>query len=1049
MSCRRDLYKRNIVYFKRYYRLLLWSVVVAVAVIVGSLTVGDSVRGTLRGLVEERLGQTETIIFAQESFLDERIMSDPLFSEAKGYLLVEGFVAHEGRLLPVMVWGTKDESLESGQMLINEPLEKEMGGVPEGEVVLRLPAEGLVPSGSMFVTDTYTTSLRLGVQGVRSAEEGGNVNLRTEQVQPFNVFVPHAALAEAMGVDGRINIVMSERAITEEEWHAVWQKEDSGIEIGRREDGAEITSSRIFLQEQVVQSVLRDNPTANRLYSYLGNSIRSKSGELVYSFVTAMECYRGRELAADEAIVSDYTARRLGLKVGDAVSLSYFKMGDWKNLSTDSVKLRVGQIVPLAELVEDKSLSAEFPGLSDVERCTEWDSDLPLDMDLITDEDEAYWSEYRQTPKMIVPYAAVKDDWSDDYGSATAIRVESEEVDLKALRPEMFGVQVIHPQQQSMAAAENGVDFSSLFLALGFFIITSALLLQFGPLAEMYEQREEQIRTLSTIGFTRREIGRMLWREALPVVAVGAVAGIVGGVIYSGVILWLLEGVWSGATHTSAFRMSVEPLTLTAGVVAGVVLSLGVLAWAIRDAITEKRVAKQRTEGKASAKVWLVLSAVAAVVLYAYAVVGEGSLVAAVVAGLMTMIAAVMWVDYRMVSQRRRDGERARVDEPRLASAALSARRRQIMLSLVTMAFGVFIVFVVGLNRRSFGESANLQGATGGYTLWCESSVPLQHDPSTEDGRERLGLKEEWQAEMEVMPCFRFQADDASCLNLNKVSKPTVLGVDFEQMRGRGFDFGRSIFDGDVIDGLRQSLAEGEYPALVDETVLMWSLGMKLGDRIEYVGQDGTTRTIVLAATLKGSLFHGNVLIDKEFFNQVWPEVNGCSLFLVGTEKEQTAQMKNFISQSLYEYGMRVTEAGVRLRSINEVTDTYLSIFMTLGSVGLLLGLISFVVIIRKNLTRSLTDVRQYLLLGFGRERIERMLYEENVFAARWAIVIGVVGAIVGIGRQWMAVGGWIWIGGVVVVAALWFVAQWFVAAEVKECLGGVDDQFINQKEIV
>jgi putative ABC transport system permease protein len=213
MSCRRDLYRRNIVYFKRYYRLLLWSVVVAVAVIVGSLTVGDSVRGTLRALVEERLGRTETIIFAQESFLDERIMSDHLFAEAKGYLLVEGFVAHEGRLLPVMVWGTKDERLESGQMLINEPLEKEMGGVPEGEVVLRLPAEGLVPSGSMFVTDTYTTSLRLGVQGVMSAEEGGNVNLRTEQVQPFNVFVPHAALAEAMGVEGRINIVMSERAI--------------------------------------------------------------------------------------------------------------------------------------------------------------------------------------------------------------------------------------------------------------------------------------------------------------------------------------------------------------------------------------------------------------------------------------------------------------------------------------------------------------------------------------------------------------------------------------------------------------------------------------------------------------------------------------------------------------------------------------------------------------------------------------------------------------------------------------------------------------------
>lgn len=1042
MSCRRDIYRRNIAFFGRYYRLLFLSVVVAVAVIVGSLTVGDSVRGTLRALVRERLGQTETIIFAQESFLDERLLDEDLFADsAKGYLLSEGFISHQGSLLPVVVWGTDDERLSRGKMLINEPLAEELGALPEGELVLRLPSGGLVPSGSMFVTDTYTTSLRLGVAGVMDAAQGGNINLRTEQVQPLNIFLQREELASVMGVEGRVNLIMSRRKISEQEWAQVWRYGDSGIKIEECDGGVEITSSRIFLQRQVVESIKRDNESANLLYSYLGNEISTSQGEVVYSFITAMERYGNRQLQADEALLSDYTAERLGVALGDELSLSYFKAGDWKNLSTDSVRLKVAAIVPIEQWVEDGRLSAEYPGLSDVERCTEWDSDLPIDMDRITDEDEAYWSKYRQTPKMIIPYEAVAEDWSDDYGSATAIRIEGEQVDLSALRPEMFGVQVIHPQQQSMAAAENGVDFSSLFLALGFFIIVSALLLQFGPLAEMYEQREQEIVTLSMMGFARSRIARMLWAEALPVVVVAAVVGIAGGVIYSGVILWLLEGVWHGATHTAAFRLNVEVGTLVAGAAAGMMLTLAVLVYAIWVAVGKRRIALQKRERGAVSQVWIVVMAVASAALWIYALMGDGSVLVAVVAGLLAMMAAIGSIDRRMVRRRMEDLSRAAVDKARLGGAALYANRRQVMLALLTLAFGVFIVFVVGLNRRSFGEKTKLREAAGGYTLWCESAVPLQHDPSTEQGRERLGIAGEWPQGMDVMPCYRFVADDASCLNLNKISQPTVLGVDFERMAEREFAFARSIFEGSVTEGLQQSLEPGVYPALVDETVLMWSLGMKLGDRLTYVAQDGREREIVLAATLKGSLFHGNILIDKEFFEQVWPENNGCSLFLVQTDndEQQIAQMKNYISQSLYEYGMRVTPSSERLRSINEVTDTYLTIFMTLGSLGLLLGLISFVVIIRKSLISSRQSIRHYILLGFRRSEIEQMLYSENIFAAQWAIVVGVVGAIIGIGRQWMAVGLWIWVGAVVVVAALWGVARIFVWEQVRSTLQSID----------
>lgn len=61
----RWLLHRNIRYFARYYRLVAMAVVITVAVIVGSLVVGDSVRMTLMRRVTERLGNTDHYLFPE------------------------------------------------------------------------------------------------------------------------------------------------------------------------------------------------------------------------------------------------------------------------------------------------------------------------------------------------------------------------------------------------------------------------------------------------------------------------------------------------------------------------------------------------------------------------------------------------------------------------------------------------------------------------------------------------------------------------------------------------------------------------------------------------------------------------------------------------------------------------------------------------------------------------------------------------------------------------------------------------------------------------
>lgn len=644
MNYDRVIRQRSLKHFARYYRLILFSVVVAVMVIVGSLVIGDSVRATLRRQVEERLGNSQSVIFARQSLLEDEIMQHPMLKNAHSYMLVEGFLSYEGRMLPVMVWGT--DQIE--QVKINEPLMEELGGLPTEDIVLRLPATGMVPSGSLFVTENYTTSLRVNLSGVITAEQGGNMNLRNEQIRPLNIFIPRQMLGEAMEREGKINLILADDIISSEQWHDIWQSEHSGLKVSTTTAEQAVTSSRIFLQKQVVEAICRDNKGANRLYSYLANDIASKYDTIPYSFVTAMDHYKGVRLGKNDIILSDYSAQRLQAKVGDEIDVSYFIAEGLKNLSTKWQTLKVSAIVPIEELEADKGLSAEFPGLSDVERCTEWDSDLPIDMDRIEQEDEDYWYDYRQTPKAIIPYSLVEQDWASDYGTATAIRIEGDSVNLSSLTSEMFGIDILHPYDEAIFAANNGVDFAGLFLALGFFIVAAALMLMYAPLWEMYAERKGEFSTLSYMGYSASRIKRMLFREATPIVIVGCILGVCAGLAYTGAILWLLEGVWHGATHTAAFHIHIRTTTVLFGTLASIVLMLIVLAYAIRQAtniLEPSRIAPTTKASQTKSVAWAIITSIAAVGVYLYGLIVGGSVLLFVLAGLLFMIAAIEWVD--------------------------------------------------------------------------------------------------------------------------------------------------------------------------------------------------------------------------------------------------------------------------------------------------------------------------------------------------------------------------------------------------------------------
>ena len=1083
MNFKRLIHK-NIRYFAKYYKLVAVAVVITVAVIVGSLMVGDSVRNTLVQRVNERLGDTETIVFSRQSFMSQELLQTPIFDEsARGILLINGFVAQGNRLIPVMVWGVDDMDIARGGFRINRALAREMGisnaSNTPSSIALRLPATGLVPSGSLFVTENYTTSMRLSPAGDRifgdfvvEANQGGNVSLQNEHVVPLNLFVNREELAEVLETDGRINLILANYIITAEELNEVWTPEMSGLSFasrdeiinrtieeapddhtipnlrevishrriesstyipneretvrdrkvisgdqirGRkmpgmlfyrgewfyRENFTEIVSDRIFLQQEVSDIIMRDNENPNRLFSYLINAIEFNNISIPYSFITAIDRFGGETLEKNDIILSDYTANRLGARVGDEITISYFISHNLRTLEVREKTFRVRNIFHINFFLIDPSLSTDFPGLSGVDNCADWDSDLPINMDLITDADELYWEMFKNTPKAIISYKAIENEWVNSFGNATAIRVSNTMPDLSGLRAEMFGIQVMHPREAGITAAMSGVDFSGLFLALGFFIIVSAMLLMLIPLSEMLYRRRHEIALLQSLGYPKKRITNILWRESAPVVFVSSVVGVIVGFLYTTLIMWLLGTVWRGATHTDGFAVHPNFLTVIIGLSVGIVLSLLFLRLAIARSLREKKTKKLQDKRVKTGwkKVILALFIALSVGVIVLNFIFIRSVPLFVIGAIILIATATLWGDY-LVAKRGSAITKNAFRQEKMIWSTLFANRKQSILSFLTLAMGVFIVFSVGLNRQGFGDSTTIRAGTGGFSIWGESSVPIFHNMSTEAGRERLSLTA-LPDDATVLQFLRLSADEASCFNLNRVSTPSVLGVDIEALKASYFQIERGLHTNDreqVFEAMMTMSSDSVFPAFVDATVLQWSLQKSIGDTLFYEDGRGRPVAIQIIGTLTNSIFQGHILMDRRFFSEIWEENNGSEVFLIHVQDDEIESTKNLLSRALSEYGVRLSTTNERLRAFNIVTDTYLTIFLTLGSLGLLLGIISFVIVIRKNLTMRRREIDLYRTLGFTDEKIKRTLYRENLIVPLYAILVGVVGSLISVG---------------------------------------------------
>jgi hypothetical protein len=149
----------------------------------------------------------------------------------------------------------------------------------------------------------------------------------------------------------------------------------------------------------------------------------------------------------------------------------------------------VSGVAPIAGIAADRRLVPEYPGITGAENLSDWDPPFPIDLLRVRPVDEAYWRQFRTTPKVFVPYERGRDLWRSRYGVPTSLRFflgDGSKADdsLASVQPHAaigsVGVgdeRGISPARTIAPSASAGAtDFGEHFTYFSFFLVVSALL---------------------------------------------------------------------------------------------------------------------------------------------------------------------------------------------------------------------------------------------------------------------------------------------------------------------------------------------------------------------------------------------------------------------------------------------------------------------------------------------------------------------------------------------------------------------------------------------
>jgi putative ABC transport system permease protein len=641
-------------------------------------------------------------------------------------------------------------------------------------------------------------------------------------------------------------------------------------------------------------------------------------------------------------------------------------------------------------------------------------------LDKIRDKDEDYWNIYRGTPKAYISIESGQKLWQNQFGNLSAIRFDSTQYHpeklkkqiLGDLKPQDFNLVFLPVYQQGIDATVNAVDFGQLFLSLSFFVIVAGVLLSILIHVFNSQSRSSETGLLLGLGFSKKQILRLKFLESLFVIVPAGIIGAAFGIFYNYLIMAGINSVWNDVVRTNMIELDINASTLAIGSFSGIIISLISIYFAnrkilkqqvavsIKDFVSNANSSRKSLINKSLAFICMILGI--ALVIYSIGTSIEKNSGLFLISGALLLIAIVLFISvYFDYLHNKNNSKLLSINGLVLKNAGRNKSRS--ISSILLLALGSFVIIITGANRRTFFEaSESNQSGTGGYLYWAETSIPIPYNLNTSEGQIKMGFsKDDLPKDITFSQFYSLDGDDASCLNLNQVQKPKILGVNAKEFAKRNsFSFASLSEKTDKSNpwlSLYQSKSSNLIPAIADETVLTWGLKKSVGDTLIYLNEKGERINVLIVGALNNSIFQGNLLISDSLFLLNFPSAGGSRIMLLDASKNEKDKIAESLNNILVDYGIELSQTTQRLAEFNSVTNTYLSVFMALGGLGMLIGTIGLGIVLLRNIQERKSELALMLAIGFSRANINSIIIKENLYLLISGLVTGIVAAIFGI----------------------------------------------------
>ncbi len=1045
-----QLLLRNLLYYRKMHIAVALGVGVGTAILAGALLVGSSVRASLRDLTLDRLGKIDHVLVGERYFRESIADSLTASGATAGGIVIRGSSENPltgARASRIQIHGIDEAFWEfygldppdigTRDILLNRFLADELGIEPGQDILLRFQTDTLIPAESTMGRKYDNVHLvRLKVAEIIENKGPGRFGLSPHQQLPFNVFVSKSTLQRVLEQPARINALLVAGGTEDnlvKAWKDAFSLEDANLIVRPLEDSDVllVETDRIVLEDaasEAIRTAARNsNMDSIEVLTYLANRIDIGNRTIPYSTVTAiseipdsLRLANGRpvqELQSGQILLNQWAADDLRARTGQLVTVHYYTTSPGNRLETATHEFRLAGLVRMDGAAIDPDYAPVYKGMTDQTRIANWDPPFPIDLSLIRAQDEAYWDRYRAVPKAFVSFEDARNLWSSRFGQLTSFRIEPEaglqigaaadlfRQELKSqLHPEEFDLSFIPVKRLSLEASAGATDFSGLFLGFSLFLITSAAILVALLFRLGVEQRTHEIGILLATGHTPRLVRHLLLAEGGILAIAGCILGIPGAIAYAWVMIYGLSTWWSDAVGGSFLSLHVLPQDAVAGALGAGLLMMGSIWLSLRRLVKlppkallfgvhEQVLGRSTQERKARRLSYC--AATAAVIAMASLALSMGSdsisrLGAFFGAGTLLLIASLVWFRALLLGPRRSAGIMFGISQLGIRNGARNPTRS--VLSVALVACASFMIVTVSMNRQDVqSQEPDFLSGDGGFRVIADSDLPLFQDSLDSFVTEQASA-------MTIFPMRRQDGEDASCLNLYKPSSPSLTGLTDAFIDRGGFAFQSTLAELEAEKDNPWLLLRKDYggaiPVFGDANSVMWILHLGLGQELTVTDDSGKTHRLLIAGLLSRSIFQSELLLSEQRFLELYPGHNGYQSLLAETNEKQDSIL---LETSFADQGLDATQTADRLASYLVVENTYLSTFMTLGGLGLLLGTLGLAIVIVRSILERRSELALLEALGLKSNSILQLILTENSFLLVFGVSVGTASALLAV----------------------------------------------------